>query len=135
MNQLQNEMDAMFGRASSGGNSAGRGVYPPVNLYETNDAYVLTAELPGVDPGDIHVSLENTTVTLQGERKLQEATTEDASFHRRERSTGTFRRAFELPVAIDGDNVEATHKNGVLVLTLPKSPEAQPRQISVQASR
>ncbi len=135
LDQLRREMDTLFNRFHSGQplTSGWRGVYPAVNLYETADAYVLTAELPGVAPDEIQVSLEGSTVTLQGERKIDFPTDQDSSLHRRERQAGSFRRAFELPAAIDGDQVEAVHKNGVLQLRLPKSPEHQPRQIDVQA--
>lgn len=134
--QLRREMDALFSRfaAPSSSLSTGwRGVFPAVNLYETADAYVLTAELPGVGPDDIQVSLEGSTLTLQGERKIDYVGQEDTSLHRRERHAGTFRRAFELPAVIDAEKVEAVHKNGVLLLRLPKTPEAQPRRISVKA--
>lgn len=136
LDQLRREMDALLHRFGGAPAESGdwRGVYPPVNLYESGDAYVLTAELPGVEPDDIHVSLEGSTVTLHGERKIDYATRDETSLHRRERQAGSFRRSFELPAAIDGDHVEARHRNGVLVLRLPKTPEAQPRQISVQAS-
>jgi HSP20 family protein len=129
-------MDALFGRFGEGVPSAGgwQGVFPAVNLYETADAYVLTAELPGVGTDDIHVSLEESTVILEGERKVDYASEGGASPHRRERQAGRFRRAFALPAAIDADKVEAVHRNGVLMLRLPKSPEAQPRRIAVQAS-
>lgn len=136
--QLRREMDALlgrFGRTSGAGPAHDwRGVFPPVNLYESADAYMLTAELPGVEPDDIHVSLEGSTVTLHGERKIDYASREGASLHRRERQEGGFRRSFELPAVIDADEVEAAHKNGVLMLRLPKSPEAQPRQIEVRGS-
>jgi HSP20 family protein len=134
--QLRREMDSLFNRfgGPSGGPSGWRGVFPAVNLYETADAFLLTAELPGVEPSDIHVSLEGSTVTLDGERKIDYAGQEGASVHRRERQSGSFRRAFELPSPIDADKVEAIQRNGVLMLRLPKTAEAQPRQISVQAS-
>ena len=134
--QLRREMDSLLNRfgGTAAHASGWRGVFPAVNLYETADAYLLTAELPGVEPGDIHVSLEGSTVTLQGERKIEYATESEASLHRRERQAGSFRRAFELPAAIDADQVEATHRNGVLELRLPKTPEHKPRQIAVKAS-
>lgn len=133
--QLRREMDALFSRFGSPSprSNAWGGVFPAVNLYETPDAYVLTAELPGVGLDDIQVSLEASTLTLQGERKIDYVGQEDTSLHRRERHAGSFRRAFELPAAIDADKVEAVHRNGVLMLRLPKTPEAQPRQISVKA--
>jgi HSP20 family protein len=105
-----------------------------VNLYETADAYVLMAELPGLESDDIQLSLEGSTVTLQGERKIDYADQEGTAVHRRERQVGSFRRAFELPGRIDAEKVEAKHRNGVLLVRLPKSPEDQPRHISVQAS-
>lgn len=129
---LRREMDALLGRFGAGYPTGRQGVYPATNLYETGDGYVLTAELPGVSPGDIQVSIEGSTVTLRGERNLDRGEGE-ASIHRLERQSGSFRRAFELPVAVDPDKVEAVHRNGVLMLRLPKAPEHQPRRIAVQA--
>jgi len=137
LDQLRREMDVLFQRLGSELPSAPgwQGVFPLVNLYQTADAYVLTAELPGVEPDAIHVSLEESTVILEGERKIDYANEENgASPHRRERQAGRFRRAFALPAAIDADKVEAVHRNGVLMLRLPKTPEHQPRRIAVQAS-
>jgi HSP20 family protein len=133
--ELRRDLDSVFTRYSPSDprGSAWRGVYPPVNLYETESAYLLTAELPGVAPEDIQVTLEAATVTLQGERKLGDPAAEKASLHRCERQAGSFRRAFELPAEIDADKVEAVHKHGVLTLRLPKSPAHQPRRISVRA--
>ena len=105
-----------------------RGVYPPVNLYETEDGYVLTAELPGFELQDIHVSLEGSTVTVSGERKAHYEGLEGASLHRRERPSGSFRRAFELPGEIDPEHVEAIYRNGVLMLRIPKSAAHKPRR-------
>ncbi len=134
--QLRREMDTVFNRFGGTPARSGdwRGVFPAVNLYETADAYHLTAELPGVEPGEIHVSLEGSTLVLEGERKIDYASREETSLHRRERDSGAFRRAFDLPAAVDADAVEAVHRNGVLTLRLPKTPEAKPRQISVRAS-
>jgi HSP20 family protein len=136
LDQLRQEMDAVLNRFGTGTapSSSWRGVFPAVNLYEAADAYVLMAELPGLENEDIQVSLERSTVTIEGERKIDYANQEGVSLHRRERQVGSFRRAFELPALIDADKVEAVHQNGILMLRLPKSPEDQPRQISVQAS-
>jgi len=129
-------MDAVFNRFGGGttASSSWRGVFPAVNLYETTENFVLMAELPGIESEDIHVSLERSTITIEGERKIDYANQEGVSLHRRERQVGSFRRAFELPAVIDADKVEAVHQNGVLMLRLPKSPQDQPRQISVKAS-
>jgi len=136
LEQLQREMNSLFDRRAGLASRPGgwRGVFPPVNLYETADAYVLTAELPGVEPEDIDVALEGSTISIQGERKIEFESHENASIHRRERQAGNFRRAFSLPAAVDADKVEAAHRNGVLMIRIPKTPEAQPRQIAVQAS-
>ena len=136
LDQLRREMDGLLSRfgGSSGWSGDWRGVFPAVNLYETADAYQLTAELPGVEPEEIRVSLEGSTVTLEGERKIDYENRKETSLHRRERQAGAFRRALELPGVVDGEKVEAIHRNGVLMLRLPKTPEAQPRQISVRSS-
>lgn len=132
--QLRRNLDSVVRRLSEPPRRGawGRGVFPAVNLYETEEGYVLTAELPGVAPGDISLSLEGSTVTLSGERRIEYAG-ERTSLHRRERQSGSFRRAFELPARIDADKVEAVHRNGVLMLRMPKTPDAQPRPISVRA--
>lgn len=130
--ELRREMDALLGRFGAVGPDGRRGVFPAVNLYETGETYVLTAELPGVNPDAIEVSVEGTTVTLGGERKIDYGNG-GTSAHRLERQSGRFRRAFELPVSVDPDKVEAIHRNGVLMLRLPKAAEHRPRQISVQA--
>ena len=129
---LRREMDDLFDRFGTFEPAlAARGAFPPVNLYETEDAYVLTAEVPGLAPADLEISLEGSTVTLRGERKA--ISEEGASVHRSERPVGAFRRAIDLAVPIDADKVEAVHRNGVLTLRLPKAPEHRPRQIQVKS--
>jgi HSP20 family protein len=133
--QLRRDMDAALGRfgGSPLGSTAGRGVYPAFNVYEAADAYILSAELPGVEPGDIHLSVEGSTITLEGQRKIDYPNESGSSLHRRERQAGSFRRAMQLPAKIDADKIEASYRNGVLVARLPKAAEHQPRQIAVQA--
>jgi len=130
---LRREMDGVFNRFTGGPGDVRRGVFPAVNLYESGDSYTLTAELPGMAPGDIEIALEGNTVTLRGERRI-DYTGEPGAVHRRERQSGAFRRAFELPADVDTEKVEATHRNGVLLLRLPKTPERQPRRIAIQTS-
>ena len=136
LDRLRREMDTLFNRFGGGPPRSGgrRGVYPAVNLYETADAYILTAELPGVDASDIEVSLEGSTVALRGERKIDYAEDPETSLHRVERQSGGFRRAFELPAELDAAKVEALHRDGVLMLRMPKTPEAKPRRIAVKSS-
>ena len=128
--RLRRDLDALTQRLT-GSPTVRAGVFPAVNLYETADAYVLTAELPGMSADEIDVSLEGSTVTLSGERRIDDSNEEGITPHRRERQSGRFRRAFELPAAIDADKVEAVHRTGVLMLRLPKHAEHQPRQISI----
>jgi HSP20 family protein len=124
-------MNQVF-RAHDAATDSRRGVYPPVNLLESEEGFVLTAEIPGVAPDALDVSIEGTTVTLAGSRKEEHVTADEPALHRRERSTGTFRRAFQLPAEIDLDKARATHRHGVLTLDLPKSPALKPRQIQVE---
>lgn len=137
LGQLQRELNSLFDRPTWSSATLGglRGVFPPVNFFETTDAYVLTAELAGVASEDINVSIEGTTITLEGERKIDFGDFDDAKMHRRERQAGKFRRAFTLPAKVDAEKVEAIHRNGVLMVRVPKSPEAQPRQIAVQVEQ
>jgi len=131
LDQLHRGLDELFGR---GAPLATRrtSAFPPVNLYETPDAYVLTAELPGLRSEDLEVSIERNRVTLRGQRAIDHPA--DASVHRAERRAGSFRRTLELPMDVDADKAEAAHRSGVLMLRVPKHEAAQPRRIAVQAS-
>ncbi len=131
--ELRRRMHELFegaGDASAG--VARAGVHPPVNLYETGDSYVLTTELPGLRVEDIEVTVERDRLTLGGERRIEHP--QDASLHRVERRAGAFRRTLQLPLEVDGEKVEAVYRNGVLTLRIPKSPQHQPRRISIQGS-
>jgi HSP20 family protein len=129
--QLRRGMDELFERV--GARTTRRaGAFPPVNLYETTNDYVLTAELPGMIGDDIDVSVERNRVTVRGERKIEHPS--DASLHRVERPSGVFRRTIELPVDVDTEKAQAVCKNGVLTLQIPKAAAHQPRQISVKGS-
>jgi HSP20 family protein len=136
VDELQRDLHSAL-RARDGVYQGTRGVYPLVNLFENEEGYVLTAELPGVAPEHINVSIEGSTVTLTGERKIEypvgpSRDEKGTAIHRRERQAGSFRRAFELPAEIDIEKARASHKNGVLTLTLPKSAAAKPRQIAIE---
>lgn len=128
LDQLRRGMDSVLERWGSPPLRQA-GVFPPVNIYETPDAYVLTAELPGLRSDEIDVSVEANRVTLCGERKIEYPA--EAGRHRLERQAGFFRRAVELPVEVDADKAEAGYRNGVLTLRIPKAPQHQPRRISV----
>jgi HSP20 family protein len=107
---------------------------PAVDIYEQGGAIVLQAELPGVDPKDVDIRVENNTLTLRGQRQLdKEIKRED--YHRVERAYGTFSRVFTLPTVVDTQNIKADFKDGMLRLTLPKREEAKPKQISINITK
>ncbi|HEY2496403.1 MAG TPA: Hsp20/alpha crystallin family protein [Candidatus Angelobacter sp.] len=103
---------------------------PPVDVYEDEQNLVLKLEVPGVNEGDINVSVENNTLTVQGERKFEKEEKEE-NFHRIERRYGSFLRTFRLPNTVDSEKVEASYDKGILKITLVKRAEAKPRQIKV----
>ena len=104
---------------------------PAVDVEETSEAYVFRADLPGVDSKDVKVTVTGDTLTLRGERKLEEKRSED-SLHRIERSYGSFERAFTLGAPVRPDQVKATYKDGVLEIRVPKAEEARSREVEVQ---
>lgn len=107
---------------------------PPVDIYEDSNNLVLKADLPGVDPKDVEIKVENGTLYLSGERKFEKEVREE-SYHRVERSYGAFSRSFSLPNSIDSDKVVAEYKDGQLILTMPKREESKPKTIKVNVSK
>jgi HSP20 family protein len=107
---------------------------PPVDIYETEDAIVLKAELPGIDPKDVEIRVENNTLYLKGERKSEKEVKEQ-NYHRVERSYGSFARSFSLPSSIDAEKVKAEYKDGLLTLTMPKREEAKPKTIKIDVTK
>lgn len=103
---------------------------PPVDLYETENHLILKAELPGVDQDDIELSIDEDRVTLRGKRRLEEEISEK-QFLRMERSYGPFHRTFDLPTAVDADEVKADFKKGILTVTIPKRMSEKTRQIPI----
>ena len=103
---------------------------PAVDIYETGNELVLTAEVPGIDEKDIEIKVEDNTLTLKGERKFEKETKEE-NFHRIERSYGSFFRAFSLPNSIDADRIQAEHENGVLRVVMPKRQELKPTTVTI----
>lgn len=106
---------------------------PAVDIYEKNDAVVVKAELPGVEKDQISVEVKDGILMLRGERKFERDVKEE-SYHRIERSYGTFLRSFSLPVSVDQDQVKATFRDGVLEVELPKREQAKPKQVKVDIS-
>jgi HSP20 family protein len=107
---------------------------PPVDIYEDEHNIVLKLEVPGIDQKDIDIRLENSTLTVRGERKFEKEEKEE-NFHRVERRYGSFFRAFTLPTTVDADSVTADYDNGVLKIKLAKKAEAKPKQIKVNVGQ
>jgi HSP20 family protein len=128
---LEREIDRIVGERPV--RSALRGWAPAVDVQETDEAYALYADLPGLSKEDITISVEDNAVTIRGERKRAEEHKDD-EFQRVERSFGVFERTFTVRDGFDAGKVEAKFKDGVLTLTLPKLEERKPRQIEVKVS-
>ena len=103
---------------------------PAVDIYEDENQLVLSAEVPGIDEKDVEIKIEDSTLIIQGERKMEKETKEE-NYHRIERSYGSFYRSFSLPNYIDQDKIHAEHENGVLKITMPKKPELKPRKVKI----
>jgi HSP20 family protein len=130
MNRLVNEF---LGRGAGEEGTWSSGAWmPPVDIYESDEALVVKAELPGFSKEDIAVELKDNTLMLRGERK-REAEMQEGNYHRMERTYGVFQRSFVLPTTVDQQKVKATYKDGVLELTLPKVEAAKPRRVAISS--
>ena len=104
--------------------------YPAVNLHESADEYILTAELPATAPEDLELTLANGLLTMSGQRRDEEKIPEER-FRRQERPRGTWQRSLSIPERIQDEQLSADFHNGVLVIRLPKAPQEEPRQIPI----
>ena len=130
--ELRREMNRLFFDFETGNPPADESGWPRVSLEDTGEALVLRAEVPGVADKDLELQVEESTVTVKGERKTQ--VQEGHSVHRKERADFRFARSFRLPAKVAADKAEAELKHGVLTLTLPKAEAAKPRKVTVRAS-
>lgn len=105
---------------------------PAVDIKEEQNQFLITADLPGVDPKNIEITMEEGVLSIKGER-TSEATEEQDGYKRIERMSGTFYRRFSLPDSADAERIEATGKDGVLTIVLPKHEKVQPRKIEVKS--
>ena len=131
---LQNRMNRLFGDTFSQattGEDGSQSWSPTVDIFERGDDLVLRAEVPGVGKDDLALKVEGNTLTLRGERKRDESVS-DESYHRIERHYGAFTRSFTLPSSVDASGIQATFKDGVLDVVLPKAEDAKPRRIEVK---
>ena len=107
---------------------------PPIDVEETPESYKVHLELPGMRLEDIKITLEDDRLTIRGEKSRTEEQ-KDATYHRLERVYGTFERSFSLTHAVKSDKIEATYRDGVLEVTVPKAEEAKPREIPIKVAR
>jgi HSP20 family protein len=135
LNSIQDRMNRLIGEAYRGADDdvTRRGSWvPPVDIYDTgNHELVIKAELPDMDRDDIEITVENGSLTLKGEKKMDSAIKEEHC-RRIERAYGMFTRTFSLPPTVDESKVSADYKNGVLTIKLPVREEAKPKQIQVK---
>jgi HSP20 family protein len=108
--------------------------YPLINLHEDQDTVYVEALAPGVDPASLELSVVNHTLTISGEKQRHPEAIKPEAFHRSEREAGRFMRSIELPREVDTASVKADYHNGLLLVTLPKSERAKPKQITVQVA-
>jgi HSP20 family protein len=128
--------DEAFGRSRAypaSPASASNAWYPPVDILESREAYLIRAELPGMKKEDINLELRNGAVTLSGERKFDEPA-EGVEYHRAERVAGKFLRSFYLPQSIKQEDMKATYRDGILEIHVPKADEAKPKQIAINVN-
>jgi HSP20 family protein len=132
-NRLRQQVNQLFNLFSPGADPFFSRVYPAINLTEEGNNLYVRAELPGVNPESLDISVIEGQLMIRGDRKIEEKD-QKTSYHRREREAGFFRRTIGLPIKVDSGKVSASMKNGVLTITLPKSEEAIPRKISVKTT-
>ncbi|MGD8926077.1 MAG: Hsp20/alpha crystallin family protein [Thioalkalispiraceae bacterium] len=130
LNQLSKELDRSF-RGSESSDVATSDWTPAVDIKENADNFVIVADIPGVDPKDIEVHMENGVLSIKGEREAEKKE-EKEGYKRVERSYGSFYRRFSMPETADPNKINAKSKNGVLEITIPKQEKEQPRKIEVQ---
>ena len=133
--QLRDEINRLFnsmqGEETSGATAAW---IPAVDIHEYDDRFALFVDLPGVDPAEVEITLADGVLTLSGQRRTEMPVGKESDVPMRiERGSGIFHRRFILPDSIDGDQIKATGRNGVLEISIPKQAKAQPRRIQVAA--
>ncbi|NQU27178.1 MAG: Hsp20/alpha crystallin family protein [Candidatus Marinimicrobia bacterium] len=106
---------------------------PSVDISEDDNKYSVSADLPGVDKKNVHISVKENVLTVTGER-IVENNADSANYHRRERSSGTFKRCFRLPELVIEDKISAKFKNGILTIELPKAEIAKPKEIEIKVA-
>jgi HSP20 family protein len=133
MERLQREMNHLFSDSFSLAGGRTGSSYPAMNVWTNEEGAVITAELPGVNPEEVDISVVGDTLTLSGNRQPEELGEGD-KYHRRERSYGKFTRTFELPFLVEADKVEAVFEKGVLHISLPRAEADKPKKIAIKTA-
>ncbi len=135
---IQDELNRLFGRTFGGLEpsraSAGGTWMPSLDVYETEDKLVVSADLPGIEPSDVEVSVEDSTLTVSGSREFSSETKEE-NYHRIERRYGSFSRSITLPATVDTEKVQASFDKGVLTIEVPKVEKAKPKKVEIKAAK
>ena len=135
MMTLRSTMDRLFESAMLGApTAASEGWSLALDVAESEDAYVVKASVPGINPDDLEITYNNHTLTIRGETKADQEY-DEGQYHLRERRWGSFARSLSLPTPINSEAIQAACENGVLTLTLPKAEEAKPKRISIQTGK
>jgi HSP20 family protein len=143
---IQNELNRLFDRTMSGSGSEPQGDgrhelatasqrswVPPLDVYEADDKIELSLDLPGIEPENVDVTVEDSTLTVSGSREFRADVDEDG-FRRVERRYGSFARSLGLPATADAEHIDASFDKGVLTITIPKHEESKPKRIEIKAS-
>jgi HSP20 family protein len=136
LSSIQNELNRLFGRTfteETREDVRSAAWIPAVDVAETKEHFMITAELPGVESEDVDISVENSVLTIRGERRFYQETKEE-DFHRIERRFGSFARSVTLPATADPERIQAAFDAGVLTIEVPKKEEAKPRKIQIKAN-
>lgn len=131
VDRLHNDLDHLFSVGIPAEQESVTDWLPPVDIREEEDRFVLHADVPGVDPENIEISMEDGVLTVQGERHSEQREKKEG-YSRVERVSGRFHRRFSLPDAADSEAVTATNRNGVLEVVIPKQAKSKPRRVSVK---
>jgi HSP20 family protein len=134
LNTLQNEMNRLFNSVFDtpvpNGNTSIRRWIPAMDLVETDDDFVLRADLPGLSEGDVNIELEDSVLTVSGERKSEHEDRKEG-YYRVERASGSFSRSLTLPEGVNPDAIKASFEKGVLEIRIPKPEERKPRKVAI----
>jgi HSP20 family protein len=131
---LQQELERFLRNPNFSLGLSAYGEFPPINVFANSDGVIAIAEAAGLDPQSLNLSVQGRSLTLSGERKIDEPK-DKASYHRRERPVGKFSRSIQLPEDLDLSKAEAKYEAGLLTVRVPKAEASKPRQISIQAAR